>query len=110
MVLTLTNSEITERLAGTLLTAPAQVSARLEDVGLMPFAAPCGGMFYWARMPHSRLSATAIGDQALKEGIWLAPGEFFHVSQPQQAWFRFNVAFSDVAKLSDSFMKLALAG
>ncbi|MFJ2988228.1 PLP-dependent aminotransferase family protein [Collimonas sp. NPDC087041] len=127
MVLTLTNSEITERLvynalteghhrrhverlAGTLLTAQAQVSARLEDVGLLPFAPPRGGMFYWARMPHGTLSANEIGDQALKQGIWLAPGEFFHVSQSEHAWFRFNVAFSDVAKLSDFFRKLTAAG
>ncbi|WP_211461114.1 aminotransferase-like domain-containing protein [Collimonas silvisoli] len=124
MVLTLTNSEITERLvynalteghhrrhverlASTLLTAQAQVSARLEDAGLLPFGPLRGGMFYWARMPHATLSAKEIGDQALAEGIWLAPGEFFYVSQPEHPWFRFNVAFSDLPKLSDFFKKLA---
>ncbi|AIY39229.1 Transcriptional regulator [Collimonas arenae] len=123
MVLTLTNSEITERLvynalteghhrrhverlAGTLLTAQAQVSARLQDAGLQPFGPLRGGMFYWASMPHSALSATEIADRALQQGIWLAPGEFFHVAQPERPWFRFNVAFSDVAKLSDFFSKL----
>lgn len=124
MVLTLTNSEITERLvynalteghhrrhverlAGTLLSAQAQVAARLEDAGLLPFGPLRGGMFYWARMQHTALSAKEIGDKALQEGIWLAPGEFFHVSQPEQPWFRFNVAFSDLPKLSDFFRKLA---
>ncbi|MEO6918101.1 MAG: PLP-dependent aminotransferase family protein [Collimonas sp.] len=123
MVLTLTNSEITERLvynalteghhrrhverlAGTLLTAQAQVSARLEDVGLQSFGPLRGGMFYWARMPHGALSAKEIADQALAQGIWLAPGEFFHVSPPEYAWFRFNVAFSDLSQLSDFFRKL----
>jgi DNA-binding transcriptional MocR family regulator len=127
MVLTLTNSEITERLvynalteghhrrhverlAATLLTAQAQVSARLEEAGLQPFGPPRGGMFYWARAQHTALSAREIADQALKEGIWLAPGEFFYVSQPEHPWFRFNVAFSDVPKLSDFFRKLAAAG
>lgn len=127
MVLTLTNSEITERLvynalteghhrrhverlASTLLTAQAQVSARLEEVGLLPFGPPRGGMFYWARMPHAALSAKAIGDLALQQGIWLAPGEFFYVSQPEHAWFRFNVAFSDLPKLSDFFRKLPAGG
>ncbi len=124
MVLTLTNSEITERLvynalteghhrrhverlASTLLTAQAQVGARLEEAGLLPFAPLRGGMFYWARMQRTTLSAKEIGDQALKEGIWLAPGEFFYVSQPEHPWFRFNVAFSDLPKLSDFFRKLA---
>jgi DNA-binding transcriptional MocR family regulator len=57
-------------------------------------------------MPHAALSAKAIGDLALQQGIWLAPGEFFYVSQPEHAWFRFNVAFSDLPKLSDFFRKL----
>jgi DNA-binding transcriptional MocR family regulator len=123
MVLTLTSSEITERLVYAalteghhrrhverltmaLLSAQAEVGARLEDVGLIPFAPLRGGMFYWARSEHTALSAKEIADEALKDGIWLAPGDFFYLSQPERPWFRFNVAYSNVPKLFDFFRKL----
>jgi DNA-binding transcriptional MocR family regulator len=123
MALTLTSSEITERLVHTvlteghhrkhverlsasLLTAQAHVSAKLEKVGLTPFAAPRGGMFYWARLNRSDISAKEITDRALKKGIWLAPGEFFQLSKADYPWFRFNVAFSDTPELVEFFRSL----
>lgn len=123
MALTLTSSEITERLVHTVLTeghhrkhverlsaallqAQSSVAARLENVGLIPFAAPRGGMFYWARLDRPGMSAKEIADRALKKGIWLAPGEFFRVSEPESPWFRFNVAYSDAPELAEFFRKL----
>ncbi|MDY7577201.1 PLP-dependent aminotransferase family protein [Herbaspirillum sp. RTI4] len=123
MVLTLTNSEITERLvhgvlteghhrrhvetlAASLLGAQARVNARLSEVGLTPFTTPRGGMFSWARLDGCALSARDIADRARQKGIWLAPGDFFHLSPSQETWFRFNVAYSDAPELFAFFRQL----
>ncbi|MBC7501622.1 MAG: PLP-dependent aminotransferase family protein [Herminiimonas sp.] len=123
MVLTLTSSEITERLvhialtegrhrkhverlSASLLEAQSRLNDRLEKVGLTPFAAPRGGMFSWASLERTDLSTRAIADMALARGIWLAPGEFFFLSTPDRPWFRFNVAYSDVAEVSAFFESL----
>ncbi|KAF3998578.1 aminotransferase-like domain-containing protein [Glaciimonas immobilis] len=123
MVLTLTNSEITERLvhsalteghhrrhvenlAAALLHAQARVNARLLEAGLTPFATPRGGMFSWAKFDRTELSARDIADLARRDGIWLAPGDFFHLTPPDQPWFRFNVAYSDVPELVAFFRGL----
>ena len=127
MVLSLTNSEINERLvhnvltegrhrrhvdqlSNTLLHAQVKVHARLSAAGLTPFSLPRGGMFTWAKFEHTNstahLTARDIADRARQQGIWLAPGDFFHLTPPEQAWFRFNVAYSDVVELGDFFEKL----
>lgn len=123
MVLTLTNSEITERLvhsalteghhrrhvenlSAALLNAQARVNARLIEAGLKPFATPRGGMFSWAKFERTDLSARDIADLARQKGIWLAPGDFFHLAPPDQPWFRFNVAYSDVPELVNFFQAL----
>ncbi|MGS0741142.1 aminotransferase-like domain-containing protein [Glaciimonas sp. GG7] len=127
MVLTLTNSEITERLVHSVLTegrhrhhvdhlstallnAQARVHARLIEAGLTPFATPRGGMFSWARLElnvdRPNLSARDIADLARQKGIWLAPGDFFHLTPPEQPWFRFNVAYSDTPELVSFFQGL----
>lgn len=123
MVLSLTNSEINERLvhsvltegahrrhvenlAASLLSAQARVNARLSETGLTPFSTARGGMFSWARLDGSALSARAIADRARQKGIWLAPGEFFQLSSHPQPWFRFNVAYAEAAELYDFFRSL----
>ena len=123
MITALTSSEITERLvhitltegrhrkhverlAASLLAAQAGVNARLEKVGLTPFAAPRGGMFTWASLDRTDLDTRVIADMALAKGIWLAPGEFFFLSKPDRHWFRFNVAYSDVPEISAFFAGL----
>ena len=123
MVLTLTNSEITERLvhsvlteghhrrhveslASSLLSAQGRVNAKLIEAGLTPFATPRGGMFSWAKFEHTDLSAREIADRARQKGIWLAPGDFFHLSPPQHPWFRFNVAYADAPELFAFFRQL----
>ena len=123
MVLTLTSSEITERLVHivltegrhrkhverlsvTLLASQASLNSRLEKAGLTPFAAPRGGMFSWASLDRTDLSTKAIADLALAKGIWLAPGEFFFLSKPARPWFRFNVGYADVPQLSAFFAGL----
>ncbi|MQR01931.1 aminotransferase-like domain-containing protein [Glaciimonas soli] len=123
MVLSLTNSEINERLvhnvltegrhrrhvdqlSSTLLHAQASVHARLLEAGLTAFSIPRGGMFSWAKFEHGKLTARDIADLARQQGIWLAPGDFFHLTPPDQAWFRFNVAYSDAEELVTFFKNL----
>lgn len=123
MVLSLTNSEINERLvhsvltqghhrrhvdglSAALLSAQARVNARLSETGLMPFTTARGGMFSWVRLDGCDLSAREIADRARQKGIWLAPGDFFHLAQPAQPWFRFNVAYSEASELYDFFRTL----
>lgn len=123
MIMTLTSSEITERLvyltltegrhrkhverlSASLLEAQSRLNARLEKCGLTPFAPARGGMFSWASLNRPDLDTRAIADQALAAGIWLAPGEFFFLSKPDRPWFRFNVAYSDVAEISAFFSAL----
>ncbi|MFL9923888.1 PLP-dependent aminotransferase family protein [Herbaspirillum lusitanum] len=123
MVLTLTNSEINERLVhnvlteghhrrhvqtlnATLLSAQSKLNAKLSEAGLTPFTTARGGMFSWATLEGSELSAREIADRARQKGIWLAPGDFFHLSTPQQASFRFNVGYADVPELFEFFRTL----
>jgi DNA-binding transcriptional MocR family regulator len=125
MLLTLTSSEVTERLvhlvlteghhrrhverlSASLLEAQARLNGQLESASLIPFAAPRGGMFTWAALdrPGLGLSAREIADRALLKGIWLAPGEFFFLSTPDRPWFRFNAAYSDVPELIEFFQAL----
>lgn len=123
MLLTLTSSEITERLVhcvltegqhrrhverltASLMSAHAKVATQLEKAGLQLFAPPSGGMFCWASLDRPGVRATDIADQALQKGVWLAPGEFFCLSGRDRPWFRFNVAYSDVPELFEFFRKL----
>lgn len=71
------------------------------------FSRPRAGLFLWARPPRTdgdAKGATQIARQALKHGIWIAPGSYFFpdpgtdssqssaVADP--SWMRFNVAYS----------------
>jgi len=123
MVLSLTHSEINERLVhsvlteghhrrhvqtlgATLLDAQSALHARLIEAGLMPFATARGGMFTWATLAGCDLPARAIADRARQQGIWLAPGDFFHLGAPPATSFRFNVGFADVPALFAFFRSL----
>ncbi|MCW3478390.1 PLP-dependent aminotransferase family protein [Neisseriaceae bacterium JH1-16] len=72
---------------------------QLADAGLelfSPDATP--GMFVWARHP-AHDDAAALSNEALNAGIFLAPGHlFFHDHRPSP-WLRFNVGYSDDARL-----------
>lgn len=116
----LTTSEINERLVHAILTEGrhrkhieritdrltrhrGRLISQLAAHGLAPLATPDGGMFVCARLPEDvppdTPSARELADRALTQGIMLAPGDFF-LAQPQPChWFRFNVAYSDDARL-----------
>jgi DNA-binding transcriptional MocR family regulator len=119
MVTGLTTSEVSERIVLEVLADPnhrrsverirtRMTAAReayrvvLEAAGLSLLAVPDGGMFLsagWQVTPTETCNARVIAEDALKEGLALAPGDFFHVSPPESIWFRFNVAHEDSDRL-----------
>jgi DNA-binding transcriptional MocR family regulator len=81
-----------ERLVIQLDGARERALEALGDAGLVPLARPRGGMFVSAGWLDASRNGRAIAERALRAGILLAPGEFFSLHPPDQAWFRFNVA------------------
>ncbi len=81
----------TEGLRLRLSAAVKEVSSRLKSIGIMPWIEPQAGMFLWCSLP-SGLDAVNIAQSALKEGIILAPGKVFSVSQSANSMMRFNVS------------------
>jgi len=74
-----------------LAQAMAETHARLAALGIAPWHMPRGGLFLWCRLPDA-CDAGAIARHALDEGIVLAPGNAFSLSQTARHFMRFNVA------------------
>ena len=68
-----------------------EVAGRLEGLGVRPFIQPRGGFLLWCRLPGGRDGAL-VAKRALGEGVVLAPGNVFSVSQTATDFMRFNVA------------------
>jgi len=90
-----------ERLVIQLDGARERALEVLGDAGLVPLARPRGGMFVSAGWLDADRNGRAIAERALRAGILLAPGEFFSLHPPDQAWFRFNVAYAYEPALLD---------
>jgi DNA-binding transcriptional MocR family regulator len=121
MAVGLTSSEVTERAVSSVLidghydrhlshirerlfNAHTRVAASMENAGLEIFHKPQAGLFIWAKLPVAPEHSIAVANDALANGIWLAPGSYFRPGEPASEWFRFNAATSDVAQLWE-FMK-----
>ncbi|HEU0230150.1 MAG TPA: PLP-dependent aminotransferase family protein [Burkholderiaceae bacterium] len=78
-----------ETLRQRLADATAPVMTRLERLGITPWAAPRGGMFLWCRLPHG-LDGARLAGLALAQGLVLAPGNVFSLSQTASGFMRFN--------------------
>ena len=115
MVSGLTSSDLTERLAfgalregrwrkhlkslrERLADAHGTVSRQLAELGFELFNEPKAGMYLWARHPDLADSAE-LSSRAVASGIMLGPGHLFLTGQRPTGWLRFNVAFSDDARL-----------
>ncbi|MGY5779797.1 aminotransferase-like domain-containing protein [Rhizobium sp. LEGMi135b] len=85
------------RLAKTM----AEVSARLEAIGIMPWLKPQAGMFLWCRLPEG-LDAADVARACLAEDIVLAPGNVFSQSDAAGGFMRFNVAQSTDPRIFDA--------
>ena len=74
-----------------LARAMGEVRARLQALDIAPWIEPRGGMFLWCELPDG-LDAADIARSALADGVVLAPGNVFSVSQSAKRFLRFNVA------------------
>ena len=113
----LTSSEVAERLVHNVITdgrwrkhlkslrerlaaTHEKVAARLQALGFELYCEPREGMYLWARHPRIADSMTMVA-AAAEQGILLGLGRLFVVDDQPTDWLRFNVAFSDDARLWD---------
>jgi len=82
-----------EGLRVRLAAAMSETLRRLTAAGLTPWLEPRGGMFIWSKLPDG-LDAADISRRALADGVVLAPGNAFSLSQSASSFLRFNVAQS----------------
>src|SRR5690606_13056532 len=73
-------------------------ACRLEALGIRPWIKPRAGMFLWCELPQG-IDATELARQALAQGIVLAPGNVFSLSQSAGSFLRFNAAQSQDTRL-----------
>lgn len=76
-----------DRLAKSMTT----IANRLQSLGITPEIMPDAGLFLWCRLPDG-IDAAQTARVALAEGIVLAPGNVFSLSQSAGNLMRFNVA------------------
>lgn len=81
-----------QKLQQRLLAANLAARQRLEALGWQLFAAPAPSLFLWAR-PPTDIDPVALAEQALAQGILLAPGVLFRPQREATAWLRLNVAY-----------------
>lgn len=97
-----------EGLRTRLARSMAETVARLEESGIVPWLTPQAGMFLWCRLPNG-IDAGKVARQALAEGIVLAPGNAFSLSQTANGFMRFNVAQSGDSRIY-RLLEAALSG
>lgn len=68
-----------------------ETADRLEALDIHPWIMPRGGFYLWCRLPEGR-DAAELAKTALRDGVVLAPGNVFSVSQSAPDLMRFNVA------------------
>ncbi|MBB6250431.1 PLP-dependent aminotransferase family protein [Nitrospirillum iridis] len=83
-----------EGVRGRLAEAMGRTLRRLDALGLRPWTEPRGGMFLWAALPPG-VSSVAVARQALEQGVVLAPGDVFSLTNSADGFLRFNVAQCD---------------
>lgn len=123
MAVGLTSSQMTEQIVSNVLSeghytrhvdflkqklreAHRQVTQNMQSLNIEIFEQPGAGLFLWGRLPISLEESASVAKRALKRGIWLAPGSYFHPGDRRSNWFRFNVANSDNEVLWDFIRSL----
>ncbi|WP_242462108.1 PLP-dependent aminotransferase family protein [Erwinia rhapontici] len=71
--------------------ARKEATERLSALGITPWMVPRGGFYLWCRLPEG-VDSALIAQRCREEGVVLAPGNVFSVSQSATAYLRFNVA------------------
>lgn len=80
-----------EALRARLSATMATVAAKLKAIGIEPWLTPEAGMLLWCRLPDG-IDAADLARAAVAEGVVLAPGNVFSVSQTATGFMRFNVS------------------
>lgn len=84
-----------------LSRARDRTAERLAKLGIVPWVMPRGGFYLWCRLPEG-LDSAVMARYCLDEGVVLAPGNVFSVSQSAGSFLRFNVAQSDSQRVEDA--------
>jgi DNA-binding transcriptional MocR family regulator len=74
-----------------LVRARKDAAQRLAPLDIVPWLMPRGGYYLWCRLPEG-IDSAALARRAMADGIVLAPGNVFSVSQSAGEFMRFNVA------------------
>jgi DNA-binding transcriptional MocR family regulator len=85
-----------------------ETAGRLRAIGIMPWVMPQAGMFLWCRLPDG-IDAARVSRRALDNGVVLAPGNAFSLSQAASGYLRFNVAQSADERIFQA-LEAAMAG
>lgn len=80
-----------EEVRRRLVRARREVAERLARLGIEPWLMPRGGFNLWCRLPEG-VDSAGTAQAAVAEGVVLAPGNVFSVSQSAVRHMRFNVA------------------
>ncbi|HEY8565138.1 MAG TPA: PLP-dependent aminotransferase family protein [Beijerinckiaceae bacterium] len=94
-----------EGVRAKLARAMGEAARRLDEAGLALWTEPRGGLFLWAALPDG-LDSGAVARKAVAEGVMLAPGNAFSVSQSAGRYLRFNVAQCGPARVFDTLARL----
>jgi DNA-binding transcriptional MocR family regulator len=87
-----------KNLRARLAAAHESCGHALASLGFELFNEPKAGMFLWAR--HPRLpDAVDVSNRAAQHDVMLGPGNLFGATLQATHWMRFNVAFSNDARL-----------
>lgn len=74
-----------------LAQAMQTVVPKLQALGIEPWLLPTAGIFVWCRLPAG-CDAAQVAQACLQQGLVLAPGNAFSLSQNAADCLRFNVA------------------
>jgi len=89
-----------DALRGRLSRAMGKTCSRLSDVGIKPWIIPQAGMYVWCALPGNLL-AVDVARKAHAEGVILAPGNVFSLTETAGQFLRFNVAQSTSPEIFD---------
>lgn len=101
-----------EELRRRLVRARRETADRLRQIGIEPWLMPRGGFYLWSRLPDP-IDSAQLAQATISEGIVLAPGNVFSVSQSASRFMRFNVAHMQDPRIcvaiADAMRKVAAA-
>ncbi len=95
-------------LRGRLARSRDRAAQGLAKLGIIPWTMPRGGFYLWCRLPEG-LDSADIARRCMDEGVILAPGNVFSVSQSAAPFVRFNVAQMESERVYAA-LRLALSG